>query len=258
MDTFFQTKQYLKYRLTAGTEHDVHSPFVFDFINTILLDKTPFYAFEPIEALRSKLLLSSEAISVLDLGASRRTGTRRISEIAKSSLLPAKYGQMLFRMVNHFRPSAVLELGTSLGITTLYLALPSRKTPVCTIEGSPEIASVAQSGFGRLSCTNIESAVGDFSSELPRYLSSVSKIGLAFIDGNHRYGATMDYFKACLEKQDDDSILIFDDINWSKEMARAWKEISSNEKVTVSIDLFRMGIVFFRQGVPKQHFKLKF
>ncbi|MBL0102926.1 MAG: class I SAM-dependent methyltransferase [Bacteroidetes bacterium] len=120
------------------------------------------------------------------------------------------------------------------------------------------MASVAQSGFGRLSCTNIESAVGDFSSELPRYLSSVSKIGLAFIDGNHRYGATMDYFKACLEKQDDDSILIFDDINWSKEMARAWKEISSNEKVTVSIDLFRMGIVFFRQGVPKQHFKLKF
>src|SRR5438128_108546 len=124
MDTLFAAGKYLKYRLHAANAHDIHSPFVFDFFNNVIHDATPFYGFDLIESLRSRHLLDTRKINVTDFGTGNRNRTERICDIAKKSLKPKKFGELLFRIVNKFNSGNILELGTSLGITTLYLSLP--------------------------------------------------------------------------------------------------------------------------------------
>lgn len=254
-------KEFLRYRLSAGNAHGLHSPFVFDLYNNVIKDDMPFYTFDPIEFLRTKLLANKTPITIHDLGAGGEKNSHRqttIANIASRSLSPAKYGRLLFRLTNHFRPKTIIELGTSLGVSTLFLSLPSSESKVYTIEGSPEIHQFSKSVFHKFNRTNIQSLLGDFDSVLPDLIKKLDRIDMAFIDGNHRYEPTVNYFKILLEKTTADSLLIFDDIHWSEEMTKAWKEIQNHPKVTISIDLYRMGIVFFRSGVPKQHFILRY
>jgi predicted O-methyltransferase YrrM len=253
--------KYVKYFLFSHTKHDVHSPFVFDLITWVIEDKTPYYIYRPIESLRSKLLISDKKISITDLGAGslvNKARTRKISEIAKNSVKSAKYGQLLFRLVRHFKPDTILELGTSLGITTLYLASPRKTSTVVTLEGCPATASLAQTNIDALNIKNIQLITGDFKDTLPKALAILKKPDLVFFDGNHQKEATLLYFHQCLASIENDTVFIFDDIYWSTGMHEAWEEIKSHSLVTVTIDLFFIGIVFFRKEQEKQHFVIKF
>ncbi|MBK8584225.1 MAG: class I SAM-dependent methyltransferase [Bacteroidetes bacterium] len=260
MDKLFAVGNYLKYRIKSGTAHDVHSPFVFDLLNNVIHDQAQFYWYGPLESLRSKLLLDQRTIQVSDFGAvsTGKKVTKKISTIAKNSLQEKKYAQLIFRLVNFSNAKNILELGTSLGLTTLYIANAAKKSRIITMEGCPEIAKIAIENFDKMKCKNIELVIGNFNETLPKTLSSIEQVDLVYFDGNHRKQATLDYFKLCLTKKTADSVFIFDDIYWSREMKAAWDEIIRNENVTVSIDLFKLGIVFFRSGIPKQHFRLKF
>lgn len=250
--------QYLNYRLKAGTRHDVHSPFIYDFVNTFLHEPVTYYAFEPIEAIRSAMLIKEASVRVKDFGAGSGSGEIKVRDIAQKALLPPKYGQLLFRLVNAFQPASVVELGTSLGITTLYLSMPSSAIPVFTIEGNEEIAEVAGVNFRRLKRENVELLKGEFDIHLGNVIHKIQKAGLVFIDGNHRYEPTMKYFQMFREVSDENTIMVFDDIYWSREMTKAWKEISGHPQVTLSLDLYRMGVIFFRKGVEKQYFRLRY
>ena len=77
---------------------------------------------------------------------------------------------------------------------------------------------------------------------------------LIYFDGNHQKKATLKYFNDCLPFINENSVFIFDDIRWTKDMLDAWQEISSHPKVSVSIDLFSIGLIFFRDQV-KEDFK---
>ena len=174
-------------------------------------------------------------------------------------LKPRKFSQLFFRMVNYYQPQYIFELGTSLGITSSYMAsaLPSAK--VVTMEGAPAVAAVAKSNFKKLSLSNIQVVEGNFDATLPSVLQSTPSVGLAFVDGNHRKGPTLQYFEQLLNKANDNSILIFDDIHWSREMEEAWASIQSHPRVTLTIDLFFIGIIFFRkEQKAKQHFIVRF
>jgi predicted O-methyltransferase YrrM len=253
--------QYMRYRLVSSNAHDLHSPFVFDLYNNVIRDRTPFYAYQAIESIRSKMLLSDEKIVVHDLGTGGEKYSQKklaLSFIAKQYVKPAKYGQLLFRLVNQFHPVHLLELGTSLGITTLYLASPHSDAKVITIEGCPDTAAVAKKNFSIAKAGNVEQVVGEFNEVLPGILKKTSQLDFVYFDGNHRKDATLDYFNQCLAKHHEFSVFVFDDIHWSSGMEEAWKIIQQNETVTCSIDLFFCGIVFFRKGFPKQHFILKY
>jgi predicted O-methyltransferase YrrM len=258
VDLIYSAKNYIKYRLSAGTRHDVHSPFVYDLLNNVIRDKTPYYGFEVIESLRSKHQLDRKLISISDFGTGKNLRTERISDIVKNAVQPKKYSQLLFRLVNYFEPRYVLELGTSLGITTLYLSLPNKDIRIITLEGSSEISKIAKHNFNRLKRTNIEQITGEFNEVLPVALKKFPQVDIVYFDGNHRKEPTLNYFKACLPKANENSIFIFDDIHWDKDMNDAWEEIKADESVTLSIDLFKLGIVFFRKGIERQHFVLKF
>jgi predicted O-methyltransferase YrrM len=256
--------KYFQYYLSSsnGKGHGIHSPFVFEFITKVLNEKKDFAEYEAIEGLRKKLLTDKSVIEVEDFGAGSgidKTNQRTISSIAKNSVKQKKFGQLLFRVVKYYRPKNILELGTSLGITTSYLAVANPDSKVITLEGSKSIQKKARENFESLKLENIQVVEGNFKDTLPTVMQSLSSIDLAFIDGNHQKEPTERYFRQILDKVHNDSILIFDDIHWSGEMEEAWKTIQQDEQVRCTIDLFFMGIVFFRQEFKeKQHFKIRF
>jgi predicted O-methyltransferase YrrM len=258
--------KYLKYWLTAsnGKGHGIHSPFIFEFVTQVLRDRVSYPA--SIEELRKSLLDERRAVPTLDFGAGN-SGERLISEIARTSLKPAKFGQLLYRMARFYQPANILELGTSLGVTTAYLAsgaLPAGSTPgggppVITLEGAPSVAAIARRNFSELGLKNIRIVEGNFDATLPGVLESLPKLDLVFIDGNHRLEPTLCYYREMQPKLHSDSILIFDDIHWSREMEAAWEELKQDNAVRCSVDLFYIGILFFRVGFhTAQHFTIRF
>jgi predicted O-methyltransferase YrrM len=257
--------KYLQYWLTAsnGKGHGVHSPFVFEFIKNVLNDKREFDCFRYIESLRKELKNNNTEISVPDFGAGSRiqlNNKRKISAISKSSLKPKKYSQLLFRIVHHYKPKNILELGTSLGITTLYLAFANPAAKIITMEGAPEIAAKAKQNFKQLNLSNIKIIEGNFDEILPLTINNeLSAIDFAFIDGNHRKQPTLNYFNQLIKLSTQSTIFIFDDIHWSADMEEAWNEIKQHKSVTLTIDLFFIGIVFFRtEQKTNEHFTIRF
>ena len=260
--TFIQ--KYLHYYFTAsnGKGHGIHSPFVFDFVQNVLNDTRNFYAYTTIEYLRGILLNNQASVHVEDLGAGStvsKTQTRTVASIAKHAAKNKKLAQLLFRVAHFYQPLTILELGTSLGISTAYLASACPHAKVFSIEGAPEIAQLANANFHWLGLKNIYSSTGHFDEVLPTLLQKTSTIDLAFIDGNHRKAPTLDYFHQLLSSINSLSILIFDDIHWSQEMEEAWEIIKHHKKVTLTIDLFFIGLVFFRDDFKvKQDFVIRF
>lgn len=262
--TFQLTKKFIQYFLTSsnGKGHGVHSPFVYDFIEKILTDKKKYTCYSTIEAQRKILLQDETIIEVEDFGAGSnviKTNKRVVKKIAASSLKSKKIAQLLYRIVQYYQPKTIVELGTSLGITSCYLAAGSTTTKLFTFEGSANIAAKATQIFTNLKYTNLTLVEGDFAKTLPPLLSSLQEIDLSFIDGNHKKEPTLNYFHHLLQHSTNSTILIFDDIHWSAEMEAAWEQIKKHIKVTLTIDLFFIGLVFINTDFKeKQHFKIRF
>lgn len=261
---FHLIKKYLQYYFSAsnGKGHGVHSPFVFDFIQNVLQDKKIYDSYHVIESRRAQLMKDQQLIEVHDHGAGSaviKSSKRKVSDIAGSSLKSKKYGQLLFRIVQHYRPSNIVELGTSFGTSTAYLAMAHPRAKVYTCEGAASIANVARQGFRELELNNIELVEGDFAQSLAPLLARLGPVDLAFIDGNHRKQPTLDYFNQFARLATPSTILIFDDIHWSPEMEEAWQEIKKDPRVTLTIDLFFLGLVFFNPDCKiKQDFSIRF
>ena len=256
--------KYFNYWITAsnGKGHGMHSPFIFELITKVLNVKEGRPEYEKVEALRNQLLNDNSVIEVEDFGAGSvidKKSRRSISSIAKNAAKPKKFGQLLFRMVKHYQPTTILELGTSLGITTSYLSLAKPDARLITMEGSKEIADIAKRNLRNLEIRNFEIIEGNFDDTLSSVVRGLSSVDFAFIDGNHRQEPTERYFKELLSKINNDSILVFDDVHWSSEMEAAWETIKKNAAVTCSIDLFFIGIVFFRKEFKEtQHYVIRF
>lgn len=181
-----------------------------------------------------------------------------VKTIARRFSVSPDFGRLLFRLSRHFQPDLTLELGTSLGISTAYMALGNPQGTIITIEGCPEIAKDAHQNFEKLGIRNIDQRTGNFDKVLPDILGEVASLDMIFIDGNHKKDATLDYFRQCLQHINSNSVLIFDDIHWSDGMQAAWFEIKHHPRVRITIDLFQMGLVFFREGLSKEDFILLF
>ena len=257
-------KKYLQYLFKAsnGKGHGVHSPFVFTFIKQVLNKKAEHPLVSIIEQERTLLENNSQMVEVWDRGAGSRQSkqnNRLVREIAKAALKPKKYSQLLFKIIAYYQPSHVLEMGTSLGITTSYLAAANTNAQVVTMEGAPNVAAIAKNTFLHVGLNNIQIIEGDFDETMPEYLKTIAQVGIAYVDGNHRYEPTIRYFKSLVQQTGEDSILIFDDIHWSAEMEKAWEEIKQHESVTLTIDLFFIGLVFVRKAQKeKEHFIIRY
>ncbi|WEK35341.1 MAG: class I SAM-dependent methyltransferase [Candidatus Pseudobacter hemicellulosilyticus] len=257
-------QKFIRYYLTAsnGKGHGVHSPFVYEFIVHVLNDTTVYDAYSRVENLRNTMLTEKDLIEVEDMGAgstSMKSRQRSIAAIARHAAKPAKWAQLLYRIVNYYQPETIIELGTSLGISTAYMALANPHGYVMTAEGSPSIAAEATRNFIEMGLNNVELMEGHFDETLPEMLQKLTPLDMAFIDGNHRKKPTLQYFEQILEHTHNFSVIILDDIHWSKEMEQAWDTIRQHPRVRLTIDLFFVGLVFFREEFKeKQHFSIRF
>ncbi|MFD2247764.1 O-methyltransferase [Pontibacter ruber] len=251
--------EYLSYRLRSFKLHGVHSPFIFGLYHHVIQHDGTYFAYPRVEALRQKLLKDNRKLQVTDFGAGPKSGNkheRRVKDIARTAAKPAKYAKLLFRLVNHFQPATIFDLGTSLGITTSYMAEARHQAQFYTFEGCPAIAGVARENLQHLGLKHVQVIEGNLDETLQRQLQQVDKLDFAFFDGNHRYEPTMRYFNACLAKSHEYSVFVLDDLYWSAEMKQAWEEIKQHPQVLQTVDLFFIGLVFFRKSQPKEHFTL--
>lgn len=254
----YQIKQYVKFLLKSTNQHGVHSPFVYDLVTKCFYNKSGFEDYEKLRQYRGKLLKNKSNIAVTDLGAGSKitkNKTRVISNIAKHVSSTKHRTALLYRLVNYFKNESILELGTSLGISTQAMSLGNPNAKITTIEGCPNISKLSKESFYQQGLENIEVLTGDFA-EIIKNLEH-NTYDLIFFDGNHQKEATLNYFETLLPTINNDSVLIFDDIYWSKGMTEAWEIIKQHPKVTVSIDTFYWGLVFFRKEQVKEHFTVR-
>jgi len=240
----------------------MHSPFMFHLLLNVIYLKDEFYDYKKLTETRSQLSVDETILNITDFGAGSRVfkgNQRKVKDIAKHGISNEKYARLFFRLVNHFKPNTIVELGTSVGLTTMYLAAANKKAKIYTLEGSKEIAEFAKQQFSKNKFENIELIEGDFKDTLPALLDKLDIVDFAYIDGNHTKEATINYFMQLLPKCNEHSVLIFDDINWSQGMQEAWQSIKMHEQVKLSIDLFFVGVVLFRKEQQQQeHFVVRF
>ncbi|MBD1392823.1 O-methyltransferase [Mucilaginibacter glaciei] len=255
------TKDFLFHRFTSKNRHGLHSPFIYRLVDEVIYDNKHSDIYDKVEAQRDHLLIDDRFISVTDLGAGSHVNNNRqkkISDITINALKPPKLAKLLYRLAKFANPKSIVELGTCLGITTVYLQHAAPNAKVYTLEGCPQIAGVATDVFKRSGLTNIDLVVGNFDDTLGGVLDKHQKLDFVYIDGNHQRDATLKYFEWCLPKVHEDTMLIFDDIYWSDGMKEAWEQIKSHPQVIATVDLFWIGLVFFKPGQAKEDFKIKF
>jgi predicted O-methyltransferase YrrM len=256
---FFQIISYFNFLIRSTRKHGVHSPFVYYLVTKCFFDKDPKDWSKTLENYRNSLIRNKNIIDIEDLGAGSKKlehKQRQISQIAKNAGITVKRARLLGRFSTYFGCENILEIGTSLGIATTSLALANPKSKIKTLEGCKNTAKVAKDSFNKFHLSNIEMVIGNFKETLPLALSNKT-YDLIFFDGNHQKDATLSYFNQCLDHIHNDSVFIFDDIYWSKDMQEAWQNIKSHPKVTITIDTFQWGLVFFRNEQVKQHFTIR-
>ncbi len=255
---WYQIKSYLIFLLKSKNQHGVHSPFVFDLVTQCFYETKKKSEYKILKAFRNKFLQNHKTIKITDFGAGSRvfkSNERKVSAIAKNAGTTFKKQQLLFRIARYFKPENILELGTSLGLGTMSMSVANPSSKLTTIEGCPNTSTIAQRNFEEFKLNNIHlknSTFEDFFNT-----SSSENYDFVFIDGNHSKKHTLHYFDILLNKINNDSLLIFDDIHWNAEMTEAWHSIIQHPKVTVSIDTYYWGFVFFRKEQEKQHFTIR-
>lgn len=263
---FHRICAFLGHRLTAWntTGEGIHSPYLFQLVRFVLRDENSYYCFADIERRRELLLACEDTLDVVDYGsAGSKEGThvkRRVCDIAKTHLESARVGQVLFRILNFMgeeqkRPLEILELGTSLGVTTAYLASADSRNRVVTMEGSEAVLKVAQGVWRALRLENIEWQVGNIDDTLYKYARE--RVDFAYVDANHTYEATMRYTDYLLDRMAEKGIIAIDDIHYSEEMERAWKELKQDPRVTTTMDVYHMGLIFVDPHYLKRHYKIR-
>lgn len=254
--------RYLRYFLQAKGRHGIHSPFVFDFVEKVLRDHHHYPEYDKLRKLRKHLFHNRNVIETVDFGSHAGdkafvTYRERVQNLAKKRSHSVKNTHLLYRIVRYFQPQNILEFGTATGMSAAAISLANPKADIVSMEGCASISQVASSAFERFDIKNIDVVIGNFSSTLSKVLADNKVFDMVFFDGNHRKIPTLDYFHHCLTKTTPDTIFIFDDIHWSAEMEEAWEIIKGHPDVSLTIDLFQFGLVFFRDGMAKQHFMLK-
>jgi predicted O-methyltransferase YrrM len=255
--------KFLRYILFSSHRrgHGIHSPFVFNLVLKVFRNKTSSDIVCKIESIRKRLIADTGNIAITDFGIGsqvRKGNIKRVSEIARYSSVPERYGKLLARLAAEFGNKTIIEFGTAFGISTMYLASGNRSAIVYTLEGSEEVSEIAKKNFAEAGLTNITILTGSFGQTLTEIEEKRIKPGLVFIDGNHRKAPTIEYFNRMVDLSDEKSVIVIDDICHSSEMGEAWREIKKDKRVSATVDIFRMGLVFFRHGLTRNDYIIRY
>lgn len=258
MSSCYKIAARVSYIFKAGHKKGfgIHSPFVFSLLTSVFFEKYPYYCFDSLKIYRKKLSKNATKISLPTLG----TGNERVEkvkQIVAKSVKPQRQQQLLFRLCLSNHSKTIIELGTNVGLTTQYLARCDSQAQVYTFEGADTLCQFAKKQFELNHLSNIQIIEGNIDDTLEPFVNTVDSLDFVFFDANHTKTATLKYFAICKEKAHKNSIFVFDDIHWSKNMSQAWEEIIEDKNITLSIDIYSMGIIWFKTNIPKQHYQIK-
>jgi predicted O-methyltransferase YrrM len=257
------TRSYMTYLAKAKTRYKIHSPFVFDLVENVLKDKTEYPEYRAIETYKKNISRSKTIIETVDFGARAEnkhytSSMEKVGDIVKRRSQQKHQARLLYRLSRHFQPQNILEFGTAAGISTAYIKASVPESKMISMEGCASLADVASNTLKKLKINNMGISIGDFDVILPNVLLKFGELDFVFFDGNHRREPTLNYFNQCVELAHEDTLFIFDDIHWSPGMEEAWDTIKKDPRVTISIDIFWFGLIFFRKGIIKQDFIIKY
>lgn len=252
---------YLRYLLKAKHKggHGIHSPFCYYFITEILEANHPYYAYEELNKLRKNLKKDNTILEIQDHGAGPKNHkASSVKKILTNSVLSKKQGELLFRIAEVFNVKRILELGTSLGLSSSYLAKANSEAVVISIEGCPTLAQFAQTVHLENGINNVTVVNALFDDVLDQMLQTEGPFDLIYVDGNHTYEATLRYVKTILQFSSKKIVIILDDIHWSLEMEQMWEKVILMDEIRLSLDLFHLGILFLNPQLQKEHFVVRF
>jgi predicted O-methyltransferase YrrM len=262
MRSLWPIAAYFNYYRKAATRYRVHSPYVYELIEKVFRDKERYNDYRSLNRVRKRYARRKDKVETMDFGAA--AGNKKyivrittVGKVVRERTHSRKQLEFLYRMAKWFQPETILEFGTAAGISALYLGKGSPGSRMITMEGCMGLASIANKSFAKRNL-NIEVEVGDFDAILDNILKRTDKLDMVFFDGNHRKTPTLDYFEKCIEKADENSVFMFDDIHWSRGMSSAWTTIKKDPRVSVTIDLYWIGLVFFKKNIEKQDFVIRY
>ena len=249
-------REYLWYVLKARHRHGfgVHSPFAYDVITKVFEEKSSYYIYNEVEKERRRLLHDRTSIFFDDYGTGK-SGERRVCDIARRALKNTDEAQLIFRTALYQKPRFVIELGTSLGLTTAYLSKAVGGGKCHTFDGCEKV--VEQAKQVACNCGTAENTVfhvGDIVDVLPKVIQNIESVDVVFMDANHTKEATLAYYSIIEPKLSSNSVLIMDDIHSSKGMREAWDEIRQSEKARVSFDMYGLGIIYYNESLSRKDY----
>ena len=257
MSSYFRFKKYLSYQWQAKSKYYLHSPFAYQFYLQVLSSASSS-SLAPVGRLREQLSNDNRTVCITDFGTGN-ISSRTISSIERNVAVRKKYGTLLYHVVRYFKSENILEIGTSIGLSSSYLALANPAAKIISLEGAAELIDIARTNHAQLHINNVEILPGNFNDTLSVAIQKLPRLDVVLFDGNHTREATLRYFQECLKHAHEHSVFIFDDIYWSEEMNEAWQEIKANEKITITIDVYQYGICFFvKEKLAKENFVLRY
>jgi len=250
--------EFIKYSLNAKGRHGIHSPFVYNLIDQVL--RKPIS--EEVKSRQNRLFkaLKNDAtiINFEEFGAGSKhlKKQRSIKQIVATNSTKNKYGNLLYRLMEAYKPMNVLEFGTSLGCGTLQLHWGNPDAQLISIEACKETYEFAKKTMAQ---HQISDHIQLFNSTFNDFLEGeiLKKFDLVFIDGHHDGKCLIDYLKKLEEHTHNDTIFILDDIRWSMDMLNAWNTLVNDEQYHLSIDFFKMGLLIRQSNKRKEHFTLR-
>ncbi len=249
-------KEYIKWRIKSVNAHGLHSPFMYKLATECFYDQTEYPEYKQLKNYQKKLKKNKHYIEVRDMGAGSsyfKSKKRKISEISKIAGSNLKEMKLLYRLTNYFKPENILELGTNLGKSSLALYLGNPIASITTVEGDIALFEIAKKNLSHTPIEILHSTFENYLNQLP----NSQKFDFVYLDGNHTKEATLKYFQLLLPHLHNNSLLLLDDIYWSKEMKEAWEEIKQDSRVKQSVDGFHKGFLFFREEQFPQHFHIR-
>jgi len=247
---FHQIFNFIKHSFSAKRGgHNVHSPFVYQLCEEVFYNTNGFYDFKTLNDLRDNLLKNKKKLQIQDFGAGSKTfktNIRSIKKLAKQGISSQLQSELFYKLINFLNCKISVELGTSIGLNTQYLANANKNGSIYTFEGSGELSNFAKKLAQENNCNNITFINKKFDEALPAFFKEHNSLDFFYVDGNHTFKATLNYFNLALRYKTNNTVFVFDDIYWSQEMTRAWEEIKKNKDVTLTIDTFYFGLVFFK------------
>lgn len=243
---------YLKYLLKAKHRRGfgIHSPYLYRLQSVIIEEELPYYKYDEIEGQRERLQKSEGEIKILtDEGHEK---LMRVSVIMKQFSLEAKYAQLLFRLVNDFKPKAIAEVGTTTGVTTCYLAGPSSKTSVYAFSNQPEMSRLMNSMSKNIRIKNIQLQNG----QADAFLSKNDDVDFLYV--NEASAETMRNCLLSFFQKDSKRMAVVQNIHKDKTTETVWQEFVDNNNVQASMDLFQLGILIKNADLQKENFVVLF